>query len=267
MQAQRIPVLMYHRIGETHNNWERKYCVSPARFARQMEMLARKGYQAVGIEVFLSWLEGGTELPDKSFVLTFDDGFLGVYDFAAPVLERLGWPATVFLVSSLTGKRDEWCRSENPSGATYPLLDRSHIESLAKRGFSFHSHSRRHRRLTQLSDEELGDELAGSRRELLEVLGTPPDILAYPYGLYDERVIEGAQRAGYRAAFSVQPGFNRRGVDRFRIRRLDIFGTDSTAALGRKVTLGTNDGSFLHSLRYAASRVMARLLPDKIQRP
>ena len=85
------------------------------------------------------------------------------------------------------------------------------------------------------------------------------DHLAYPYGRYDDRVLCAAQAAGYRSAFSVQPGFNRRGIDRFRLRRLDVFGTDSAAALRRKITLGSNDGSLTHSLRYAGNRILARL--------
>ena len=259
MQAQRIPVLMYHRVGEAHNDWERKYCVSPARFSRQMETLARNGHCAVTIENFFAWLEGRHELPEGSFVLTFDDGFLGVHDHAAPVLAELGWPATVFLVSALTGKQDEWCKKENPSGATYPLLDRNHIASLSKLGFSFHSHSRHHARLPQLTDAALIDELSGSRSELVELLGDAPDFLAYPYGLYDERVINLARHAGYRAAFSVQPGFNRLGVDPFRIRRLDVFGTDTPTMLLRKIKLGSNDGSLAYFAKYLAGRVLARL--------
>ena len=49
------------------------------------------------------------DLPDGSFLLTFDDGFLGVYEYAVPVLRDLGWPATVFLVSQRIGGRDDWC--------------------------------------------------------------------------------------------------------------------------------------------------------------
>jgi hypothetical protein len=72
-------------------------------------------------------------------------------------------------------------------------------------------------------------------------------------------VLEQAQRAGYRAAFSVQPGFNRPDVDRFRLRRLDVFGTDTPAMLRRKITLGSNDGSLAAVIRYNAARVLARL--------
>lgn len=259
MNAVRIPVLMYHRVGEAHNDWERKYCVSPQRFADHMRALARAGWRAVSIENFFAWLDGRAELPGQSFLLTFDDGFLGVHEHAAPVLTALGWPATVFLVSQLIGQRDDWCEAHNPSGVTYPLMDASHIRELRGQGFSFHSHTRNHADLPTLDDRQLHDQLAGSRTDLQALAGEETAFLAYPYGHYDDRVLQAAQAAGYQAAFSVQPGFNRRDIDRFRLRRLDVFGTDSAAALRRKITLGSNDGSLGHSLRYGARRVLSRL--------
>lgn len=255
----RIPVLMYHRVGIAHNDWERKYCVSAARFSDHMHTLARDGWHAVSIKDFFSWLDGSVELPQQSFLLTFDDGFLGVHEHAAPVLAALGWPATVFLVSQLIGQRDAWCEAHNPSGVTYPLMDATHIRELRAQEFSFHSHTRNHADLPTLDDSALHGQLAGARDDLQTLLGEAVDYLAYPYGHYDDRVLHAAQTAGYRAAFSVQPGFNRRDVDRFRLRRLDVFGTDSAAALRRKITLGSNDGSLGHSLGYAANRLLARL--------
>lgn len=257
--AIRIPVLMYHRVGDAHNDWEHKYCVSPQRFAEHMHALARAGWQAVSICDFFAWLDGSVELPEQSFLLTFDDGFLGVHDHAAPVLTSLGWTATVFLVSQLIGKRDAWCETQNPSGMTYPLMNAQHIGELKKLGFSFHSHTRSHADLPTLDDATLREQLADARDDLQTLLGATVDYLAYPYGHYDERVLYATQAAGYRAAFSVQPGFNRRDVDRFRLRRLDVFGTDSAAELRRKITLGSNNGSLTHAVAYAAKRVLARL--------
>lgn len=259
MNAVRVPILMYHRVGDAHNDWEHKYCVSAARFADHMRMLARAGWRAVSIQDFFAWLDGRMELPKKSFLLTFDDGFLGVHEHAAPVLSALGWPATMFLVSQLIGQRDAWCEAHNPSGTTYPLMDLTHIRELRGQGFSFHSHTRNHADLPTLNDVELADQLAGARADLQALLGEAVDYLAYPYGHYDDRVLQAAQSAGYRAAFSVQPGFNRRDIDRFRLRRLDVFGTDSAAELRRKITLGSNDGSLGYSLRYYADRMLARL--------
>ena len=91
------------------------------------------------------------------------------------------------------------------------------------------------------------------------LLGRPVDYLAYPYGHVDERVVRAARSAGYRAAFSTQPGFNRRDVDRHRIRRIDVFGTDTPAMLMRKVRLGTNDGTLSGFARYYLGRARARL--------
>lgn len=257
--ANRIPVLMYHRVGDAHNDWERKYCISPQGFAAQMHALEAKGWQAISLDDFVAWLDARHEVPERSFLLTFDDGFLGVYEHAAPVLQAIDWPATVFLVSNLIGQHDSWCERHNPSGATYPLMDAGHIRELQDRGFRFESHTRGHADLPTLDDDALHAELAGARADLTRLLGRPVNYLAYPFGRYDERVATAAQTAGYVAAFSTQPGFNRREVSRHGLRRLDVFGTDSPAALLRKISLGTNDGSLGNTLRYRAGRLLARI--------
>lgn len=257
---ERAVVLMYHRVGKSANAWERKYCVSPDTFEAHMKKLAAKGMRPVPIEDFVAWIKGGPDLPEGSFLLTFDDGFLGVYEHAYPVLRRLGWPATVFLVSGLIGGQDEWCRRENPSGAAYPLMDCRHIAEMRDHGFGFHSHSRSHADLTRLDDEALEAELAGSKADLESLFGESVPFLAYPYGRHDERVLAAARKAGYGAAFSVQPGFNRPGqVDPFRIRRLDVFGTDTPTMLARKVALGSNDGNLGSSIKYYVSRFGTQL--------
>jgi peptidoglycan/xylan/chitin deacetylase (PgdA/CDA1 family) len=254
----RVPVLMYHRIGDAMNDWERKYCASPTLFLKHMKALADKGMQACSIEDFVAWLDGKSLLAEQSFLLTFDDGFYGVYEYAMPVLADLGWPATVFLVSSLIGKKDIWCEKENPLGKCYPLLGQKHINEMCKHGFAFHSHSRTHADLTKISDKELMDEVAGARAELQDLLGSNVPYFAYPYGRYNESVLEMTKQAGYSAAFSVQPGFNRAGVDHYRIRRIDVSGTDTPSQLLRKVSLGSNDGSWLRFMQYYARRASVR---------
>jgi peptidoglycan/xylan/chitin deacetylase (PgdA/CDA1 family) len=258
-EAQRIPVLMYHRVGSADNEWERRYCIAPEQFSRHMRHVASKGMRACSLADFFSWLRQEKSLPEGSFLLTFDDGFLGVYEHAAPVLQKLGWSATVFLVSRLIGKRDEWCKAENPSGATYPLLAREHISAMRDMGFTFQSHTRRHPDLTTLSEQTLMAELAGSRHDLEDMLGEEVRYLAYPYGRLNEHVLRATHAAGYDAAFSTQPGFNRRGVDHYRIRRLDIFGTDTATMLARKIHFGSNDGSWQQTIRYYNSRVVEKL--------
>lgn len=258
MPTDKIIVLMYHRVGTANNAWEQKYCISPEQFAAHMQALAKRGMNAVGIGEFIDWVEGKRDLPEKSFVITFDDGFRGVRDHALPVLEQHGWPATVFLVTDLIGKQDEWTRPVNPDGRTYPLLDADEIRDMAGRGISFHSHTCTHPSLPTLDDSVLVEELSRSRTTLQESFSFDGDYLAYPFGHLDNRVEHAASSVGYRAAFSTQPGFNRRDVNRYRIRRLDVFGADTPAMLLRKMRLGTNDGRLGSVARYYLSRVASR---------
>jgi peptidoglycan/xylan/chitin deacetylase (PgdA/CDA1 family) len=259
MAEVRVPVLMYHRVGEAQNDWEARYTIDPDNFVAHMRALAAKHYRAVGVDTLLDWLEFGKELPEGSFLLTFDDGFVGVHDHAWPVLRDLGWPFVVFLVSGLIGGTDEWTRTANPSGATYPLLNVGHIRAMQREGVSFHSHTISHASLPAVTGSRLVEELTGSRHMLSELLGTEVAYLAYPFGHVSEQVEAAVRAAGYRAAFSTQPGFNRRGVNPFRIRRLDVYGTDKPAMLLRKIHLGCNDGSVGNLLRYYVSRANAHL--------
>ncbi len=255
MSAGRVPVLMYHRVGEARSSWEARYAIPAERFAAHMLTLARSGYRAVSIDSLVEWLEGGAALPDGAFVLTFDDGYRGVYEYALPVLEHMKWPFTVFLVSDLIGKEDFWSAEANPEGKTYPLLNSEDILTMQLRGCSFHSHSRSHEKLPSLDDVALTDQIWGSRQALGERLGAELAYLAYPYGQFDERVIAATKSAGYRAAFSTRSGFNQRNNDLFSIRRIDVFGTDTPAMLLRKIRLGTNDGSLKSLLNYYLRRI------------
>lgn len=255
----RVPVLMYHRVGEALNDWEARYAISPANFVAHMQTLARSGRRAIGIDDFVDWLAGNRSLPEGAFLLTFDDGFRGVREHALPVLERHDWPFTVFLVSDLIGRADIWTRHTNPAGRTYPLLDLDEIRDMQQRGCSFHSHTRSHASLPSLDNAHLADELSGSRYRLAELLGHEVPYLAYPFGHVDARVESAASAAGYSAAFATQPGFNRGDVNRFRIRRLEVYGTDTPAMLLRKIHLGTNDGTLGKTVSYYFHRLASRL--------
>ena len=248
---------MYHRVDRPKNTAERKYCVDPRRFSAHVQALARAGWQAVSAERFFDWLDGRQALPELSFVMTFDDGFLGAYEHAHPVLKAHKWPATMFLVSGLIGETDRWPKTGIPAAHNYPLLDKHQIDVMQCEGWSFHGHSRNHCDLTTLSETELDEQVAGCRSDLI-ALGLNPRFFAYPYGRFGEREAAAVRSAGYEAAFSVQSGFNRQDVDRMRIRRLDVFGTDTPAMLLRKISYGRNDGSLTEYARTLTRRFTAR---------
>lgn len=257
--SDRVPVLMYHRVGAARNVWEARYAIAPDAYAAHMQALAGAGFRAVGIDALVAWLEGGPALPANAIVVTFDDGFRGVREHALPVMEKFAWPFAVFLVSDLIGQQDVWTRSANPAGVTYPLLDADEIRDMQQRGVSFHSHTRSHASLPALDEEALADQLGGSRARLSDLLGHDVAYLAYPFGHVDDRVEAATRAVGYRAAFSTQSGFNRRDVNRLRVRRIDVYGTDTPRMLLRKIRLGSNDGSLEYAARYYLDRVKSRL--------
>ena len=257
--AERVPVLMYHRVDPQGAPDALRYCVTPRRFASHLRWLADQGWQPCTIAAFDRWFHGQAALPPRSVLITFDDGFSGVHEHAWPLLRAHGWPATVFLVSGLIGGRDRWISQEFGTAGANALLGREQIAEMARGGIEFHSHTRTHADLSTLDDAALAEQLHGSRHDLQALLGTAVDYLAYPFGRSSARVRAAAQAAGYRLAFSVQPGFNRPGADALAVRRLDIIGGDTRTRFGRKVAMGTNDGSLGHRLRYLAARAAARL--------
>jgi peptidoglycan/xylan/chitin deacetylase (PgdA/CDA1 family) len=252
----RLPVLMYHRVGTAANAAEARYCVTPTNFAAQIHALAREGFRAVPVESMVDWLNGGPALGDRDFVLTFDDGYIGVRTHALPVLRSVAWPFAVFLVTDFLGSTDKWERNDGSVAGRHRLLHAEDLDQMKTYGASFHSHGCRHLNLSRLTDAELEHELTASRAALNRLLGNSDRYIAYPYGQVDARVVTAAQRAGYKAGFSVESGFNRQDVDRYRIRRLDVAGTDSPAELLRKIRLGSNDGSLMASARYLWRRVL-----------
>lgn len=253
--TKRIPILMYHRVGEPDHPRD-IYCIRPEHFSAQMQALARASWHAVSIEDFDAWRRGKKSLPENSFVLTFDDGFTGVYDFAAPVLKTLGWPATVFLVAGKLGGQSDWEVTTGEPMPSHPLMNGAQLRNLSAQGFSLHSHSLLHHDLTTLETSALEQDLRDSRALIADISGQAPVYLAYPYGRHNEAVRSAAQRAGFIAAFSVESGFNRPGESAYQIRRLDVFGTDTPPMLLRKIRLGTNDGSLAHLMRYYLHRIL-----------
>lgn len=261
--AERVPVLMYHRVDPRVDARESGYGVTPKQFAAHLAWLAAHGYQPCKVQAFDAWFHGGAALPRNSVLITFDDGFSSLYEYAMPLLGARGWPATVFLVSGRIGQRDAWASQEFGTAGSNTLLDAGQITEMARHGIEFHSHSRTHPDLTALDDAALAEQVSGSRQELQDLLGRPVDYFAYPFGRHDARVRRAVEVAGYRLAFSVDPGFNRAGAAALQVRRLDITGRDGRSRFGRKVQKGSNDGSLTSELRYLGGRLRDRLFSPK----
>lgn len=216
-----VPILMYHQVGPHRrrsplNHWR----VLPGDFERQMTWLAKEGLEGIALR---DLLDSPPREADPRVVVTFDDGFAGVRHEAAPVLARLGFSATVFVLSGKLGGAADW-NDERPAE---PLLREDEVRALAGAGLEIGSHGARHRPLPGLSDAELEEETAGSRARLEELTGGPVTTFCYPFGAFDDRSVEAVKRAGYRAATVIRGGIQRDLGDPFRLKRVAVRGTNT----------------------------------------
>ena len=95
-----VPILMYHHLAEIADN---PWTVTPDNFERQMQWLTGTGFNTVSLRQLYNFVHFGADLPENPVVITFDDGYLSVYEYAFPILYRYGLNASIFVIGSQVG--------------------------------------------------------------------------------------------------------------------------------------------------------------------
>ncbi len=216
-----VPILMYHNVAVAPKGVRlRGLYVSPRRFARQMALLQWLGYRGLSMSAALPYLRGERE--GKVAVITLDDGYRDNLECALPVLRRYGFTATCYVVSAAIGADNHWDAQQ--LGTHKPLMNLNELHRWRDAGMEVGAHSRHHPRLPELGESELDDEVAGSRRELEEILTVPVTQFCYPYGAAGLREREAVRRAGFAAAVTVRRGRALPGGDLFDLPRVMVGG-------------------------------------------
>jgi peptidoglycan/xylan/chitin deacetylase (PgdA/CDA1 family) len=189
-------IFMYHGVAAVPED-PNLLCVSPSRFAEQMDWLERHGLRGVGISALVEAMRAGRA---RGLVgLTFDDGYLSVLETALPELKRRGFGATAYIISDRLGGTNEW--DEGPS---WPLMTGAQVRELAAAGIEIGSHAATHMRLAGVRPEQLTAEISASRASLAALLGTEVRGFAYPYGSMDAAARRAVRDAGYEYACAVE---------------------------------------------------------------
>ncbi|MHB8381202.1 MAG: polysaccharide deacetylase family protein, partial [Candidatus Binataceae bacterium] len=205
--------------------------MEPRKFEVQIRWLARHGYQSIRARDLLCWQRGGTALPARPVLLTFDDGFEDLAEHALPVLRRYGFTATVFVITGLSGGDGMFEERR--------VMTREQIRYWAGEGIEFGSHTRTHADLTVLDSSALESEIAGSADDLRKILDRPVELFAYPYG----RISAAAQRIVgrfYAAAFTCEEGLNDRATDLSLLRRTIVHPKDTLPEFSARLRFGRN---------------------------
>ena len=251
-------ILCYHAVSA---GWRSALAVSPERLAAQVKGLLARGYEPRTLTDAVV-----RPRPGKTLVITFDDAFRSVAERGLPVLADLGAPATIY---APTGAMEEgalrtWTGIDHWLGGPWEdeLLGATwrDLEALVAAGWEVGSHSRTHPRLTEVSDEQLDEELAGSRADCAKALGVPCTSLAYPYGDCDDRVVAAAARAGYSAAVTLSsrlgPGDGRGNA--MRLDRIGVYERDDPLRLRLKTALFIQGRPIWNMAQRTRSRARAR---------
>jgi peptidoglycan/xylan/chitin deacetylase (PgdA/CDA1 family) len=222
-----LRILFYHRVSDDPD----PLAVSVPSFRGQMELLAGEGYEVVDLARAVALLDAGR--PTENVIgLNFDDGFRDVAVNGLPILEGLGFRATVFLPTGVIDGTSTFAwYDEQP-----PLLTWDEIVELDRAGtFRFEAHTVTHPNLLLLSDEDARREIEGSKLDLEDRLERPVEAFCYPAGLFGERERSLVAEAGFRVAVSCEPGINLRGSDRLALRRRQIDPRDGRLDFRAKV--------------------------------
>lgn len=215
-----LPIFTYHSVDPTLKNF---IAIAPSTFEAQLKVIKSGGYQPITARQLVDHQLHGTPLPPKPVMITFDDGWRNQFVYAEPLLQKYGFKATFFI---------------NPQPITqgYPAyLTRGMVVSLARDGNDIESHTWRHLSLIRSRSQSAAtfqqhnmSQLTLATTWIRKVVGQQPVALCYPFGSYDTEAIAMAQRAGYKAGFTVDEGVaDARPWDAFGLKRFVIQPTDS----------------------------------------
>ena len=206
-------ILMYHSVCSPPDNPNQIF-TSPELFEAQMRYLKRRNLRGVSMRELRRAERTGNA---RGLVgLTFDDGYTDFLQNAVPVLENLGFSATVFVVVGMLGEENNWEFRGDPR-PRMTLLGAEGVREVAARGMEVGSHTMTHPKLLGLEGELLEKEVSASREVLSEVLGEAVGGFSYPYGFIDAASVQAVRRAHYDYACAVVVRVERNAYDLPRI--------------------------------------------------
>jgi peptidoglycan/xylan/chitin deacetylase (PgdA/CDA1 family) len=216
-------ILNYHSVHPAH-----KFATLPDDFLTQMRYL-KNNFTVISLSDFYDMRAGTKALPVKSAMITFDDGFRDNYEYAYPVLKELGLPATIFLATGfVNGDVDITAGWKDYNGLDH--LDWSQVKEMSENGIHFGAHTHSHPILTEISLNEVEQEIIQSKKMLKNKLGKPPKHFAYPLGqskTFNSLIMDLLKKHDYNLACSTIWGTRNENTNMYALQRIRIDNCDS----------------------------------------
>ena len=257
----RIPVLMYHDITDRGKHQGHDYFrtdTPPKVFERHMQYLCDNEYTSLTVSQAIDMLHkknlnGSTQTQQRKYVvLTFDDGYRDFYTDAFPILQRLGFQATVFLPTRFINP------DRNIPFKRGVCLTWQEARELRREGVLFGSHTVSHVQMKSLPKKDIALELRESKKNIEDNLGEDVESFSYPYAFPDEApelvayLREELESCGYRNGVSTRIGTATNRDDRYFIRRLPVNGSDDVPLFKAKLEGGYD---WLNKIQYLSKLI------------
>ncbi len=226
-------ILMYHMISQPQPGARfNGLRVAPQQFERQLRWLSAQGWHSFTLSELIAQADA---LPEKSFAITFDDGYADNLLQALPLLKKYHCKATLYLVVDRFDR--DWSiqrkahHNEGELRSEPKLSDEQVCELLASGCIELASHSLTHADFFRLGRSGASAELVQSRQLLEQRFGVTVNSFAYPFGHYTAEQVELVREAGYTSAVTTQEGIEAPGQwDVLQLRRVKISGKDNWLA-------------------------------------
>jgi len=154
MNKPAVPVIMLHSVGIPNKNWNFNYLTCPYnKFENQLKWLKNHNYKTISLNQLYDYMHKNKKIPNKSVVLTFDDGYTDNWVFAYPLLEKYNMRATVYVNPEFTQFRKEnlnlsdvWAKNASINDlSTLGYLSWEELKIMEESGvFDVQSHSMTH---------------------------------------------------------------------------------------------------------------------------
>lgn len=208
----RIVALTFHDIVPNTNDAavesDEFYRITTGEFEKLLSQLRKLGYQTVSSRAFHAWQQGSGVLPERTVVLTFDDGHANHFELVAPLLVRYRFTGTFFVTTGFVG--------------TPGYMNWEQLRKLVFLGMEIGSHGATHRPLTQLAHPDVVEELASSKALLEQRLGIPIQAMAAPGGFWNRTMADASKQAGYEAVWVSTIGTNGKETSPLALRRVVV---------------------------------------------
>jgi len=217
-----IPVLMYHSAEYLEAEPKNELRVPKEKFREQMKFLKDNGYSTLSMDELYQFFANNVPIPEKSVVITFDDGYLDNYTNALPVIKEYGLKATVFVVT-------DWVNTNNS------YMNTEQLKEMDANGFEIQSHTLDHKELDKLTADEQLRTLKESKQFLEEKLNKKITTIAYPIGKFSDNTLKAAKEAGYLMGIKMVGGIANKNNGLLTINRIYIKASDTIQQFEAKI--------------------------------